>query len=245
MQQQTRHPIARGGFVDTGEGRRAYYAVPSGDGPFPGVLVFQEAFGVNDYVQSETRRLAEHGFAAIAPDLFDGKTFDYRDRESVFPRLKILTDNGMLLHARGAVEFLDAQPKMKKDGYGALGFCVGGRLAVLTAAEFGEKIAAVAAFYCGGIAPEEQRVFTPLIDRLGDVKGELLLVYGAEDASIAPREHARIAEALSRHKKPYTLTVYPGAQHGFASHDRTEVYHAATAEKAWVSVLALFDRTLR
>ncbi|HZW52482.1 MAG TPA: dienelactone hydrolase family protein, partial [Candidatus Elarobacter sp.] len=79
MQQQTDQGVARAEFADTGEGTRAYFAVPAGAGPFPGVLVFQEAFGVDDYVQSEARRLAEHGYAAIAPDLFDGRTFDYAD----------------------------------------------------------------------------------------------------------------------------------------------------------------------
>ena len=245
MQQPQRHDIARAGFVETGGGKRAYYAVPAGDGPFPGVLVFQEAFGVNRYVQSEVHRLAEHGYAAIAPDLFDGATFSYDDRESIFPRLSVLTDNGMLEHVNPAVAFLDAQPQVKKGPYGAVGFCMGGRLAVAVAAELGEKIAAAAAFYGGGIAPEEQRFFTPLLDRLADVKGELLLIYGGEDASIAPKEHARIAETLSSLKKTYTLTVYPGAQHGFASRDRTSVYDAEAAENAWDQTLALFDRTLK
>ncbi|MDB5070537.1 MAG: hypothetical protein JWM87_1648, partial [Candidatus Eremiobacteraeota bacterium] len=55
MHSNEHHEIARAEFVQTGGGKRAYYAVPAGDGPFPGVLVFQEAFGINDYVQSETR----------------------------------------------------------------------------------------------------------------------------------------------------------------------------------------------
>jgi len=242
--QQQRHDIARAEFVETGAGKRAYYAVPAGAGPFPGVLVFQEAFGVNDYVQSEVRRLAEHGYAAIAPDLFDGETFSYDDRDSIFPRLSALTDDGMLERVRPAVAFLDAQPQVKKGAYGAVGFCMGGRLAVVVAAEFGDKIAAAAAFYGGGIAPDEQRVFTPVLDRLPNVKGELLLMYGAEDAGIAPSEHARIAESLSAHKKAYTLTVYPGAQHAFASHARPSMYHAEAARKAWDQTFALLERTL-
>jgi carboxymethylenebutenolidase len=245
MQQQQRHDIARAEFVETGGGKRAYYAVPAGGGPFPGVLVFQEAFGVDDYVQSEARRLAEHGYAAIAPDLFEGRTFSYDDRDSIFPRLSILSDNGMLLHLRQSTAFLDAQHEVKKGAYGAVGFCMGGRLAFLAAAEFGDKIAAAACFYGGGIASDEKRIFDPLVDRIPDVKGELLLVYGGEDASIAPREHGRLAEALSTHKKPYTLTVYPEAGHGFASSGRTNLYHPRAAQDAWDRTLALFDRTLR
>jgi carboxymethylenebutenolidase len=76
------------------------------------------------------------------------------------------------------------------------------------------------------------------------VKGALLLVYGADDEGIAPSEHARIAETLSAHKKRYTLSVYPGAPHGFASRDR-ESYRPAQAEAAWAETLVLFDSTLR
>lgn len=245
MHSNEHHEIARAEFVQTGGGKRAYYAVPAGDGPFPGVLVFQEAFGINDYVQSETRRLAEHGYAAIAPDLFDGDTFSYDDRDSIFPRLSILTDNGMLDHVRPAVSFLDAQAQVKKTPYGAIGFCMGGRLAVVVAAELGERIRTAVSFYGGGMAPDEQRAFTPVLDRVPKITAELLLIYGGEDASIAPREHGRVAEALSTHKKKYTLTVYPEAGHGFASSGRPANYHAQAAEHAWDRALSLFDRTLR
>jgi carboxymethylenebutenolidase len=244
MQQEQQRSIARSEFVDTAAGKRAYYAAPSGDGPFPGVLVYQEAFGVNDYVQSEVRRLAEHGYAALAPDLFDGQTYSYGDRESIGARLGALTDELMMDHVRAAAAFLGAQPEVKKGPYGAVGFCMGGRLAVLTAIELGAQIAAAASFYGGGIAPEQKRFFDPLGDRLGDVQAELLLLYGADDESIAPREHGRIAETLSAHKKAYTLCVFPGAGHGYASRDR-ESYKPDVAEGSWRRTLAMFDRTLR
>ena len=244
QQQRATHTIGCADFVETGEGKRAYYAAPAGTGPFPGVLVFQEAFGVNDYVQSEVKRLADHGYAAISPDLFDGKTFSYEDRDGIFPRLKVLTDNGMLDHVRASAAFLRAQSEVKKGAFGAVGFCMGGRLAVLTAIELGEEIAAASSFYGGGIAPKEPRFWPVLTDRLADVKAELLLLYGAEDQSIEPAEHGRIAETLSAAKKRYALVVYPGAGHAFASRDR-EAYEPGVAENAWARTLALFDRTLR
>ena len=201
---------------------------------------------MNDYVQSEVRRLAEHGYAAIAPDLFRGETYGYDASEmpKVYARLQSLSDDGMLADVRAAVAFLDAQPNLRHAAYGAVGFCMGGRLAVLTAVALGERIAAAASFYGGGIAPEQPRFFAPLRDRLGDVRAELLLIYGADDEGIAPAEHARIADTLSAHKKRYALNVYPGAPHGFASRDR-ESYRPEQAEAAWAQTLALFGRTLR
>jgi carboxymethylenebutenolidase len=145
MQQQ----ITRAEYVSLGDDARGYYAVPAGAGPFSAVLVYQEAFGVNEYVQSEVRRLAEHGYAAIAPDLFRGQTFAYDDYAAVKPKLEALRDEAMLADVRAAMAFLDAQANVKHGHYGAVGFCMGGRLAVLTAIALGTKVAAAASFYGG------------------------------------------------------------------------------------------------
>jgi carboxymethylenebutenolidase len=208
------------------------------------VLLFQEAFGVNDYIQSEVRRLAQHGYAAIAPDLFDGETFSYDQFDKIAPKLKAFTRDDLLAYVDAGIAYLDAQANVRHDRYGAVGFCMGGRLAVLAAIARPQKVAAASSFYGGGIAPDEVRYFPPLLDELDAVQAELLLIYGAEDAGITPAEHGRIAERLSREKKRYELSVYPGAGHGFASRDR-ESYRPEQAEAAWDQTLALFDRTLR
>jgi carboxymethylenebutenolidase len=235
--------IDRAEFVSVEGDLRGYYAVPAGAGPFPAVLVFQEAFGLTDYVQSEVRRLAEHGYAAIAPDLFRGQTFSYGDFASARPKLESLRDDAILVDVRAIVTFLGAQANVKHEHFGAVGFCMGGRLTVLTAIALGTKIAAASSFYGGNVAPDEQRFFVPLLDQLADARGELLLIYGADDETIAPKEHARIVERLSAAKKKYTLTVYPGAAHAFASRDSVS-YRPAQAEEAWAHTLALFARTL-
>jgi len=234
----------RAEFVPLGGDLRGYYAVPDGPGPFPGVLLYQEAFGVNDYIQSEVRRLAEHGYAGIAPDLFRGETFNYDEFPKLLPKLQAFTREGLLADADAALAYLDAQPNVRHDRYGAVGFCMGGRVAVMNAIFRPQKIAVASSFYGGGIAPvEAPRWGGTLYDDLPKLKGEVLLVYGADDQGITPEEHARIAETLSKHKKRYTLSVYPGAPHGFASRDR-ESYRPQQAEDAWAETLALFDRTL-
>ena len=230
-------------FVALGGGMRGYLALPEGGESAPGVLVFQEAFGVNDYVQSEVRRLAAHGYAALAPDLFDGMTYGYGERESVFARLQTLRDVDMLKYVDAALVFLEGHAAVKRGRFGTVGFCMGGRLAFLTATARPARIGAAASFYGGGIAPEQKRFFDPLVDRVTALQGALLLIYGADDEGISPREHGRLAEALSAHKKDYTLHVFPGAGHGFASTDR-ESYRPVQAEQAWTETLALFARTL-
>jgi carboxymethylenebutenolidase len=158
--------------------------------------------------------------------------------------MSLLTDDGMLEHVDDAIRYLDAQPEVKHGLYGAVGFCMGGRLAFLSAVSRPGKIAAAASFYGGGIAPEKPRFFPPLLDRVPDLGGELLLLYGADDEGITPQEHARLTEELSTHKKRYHISVYPGAGHGFASTDRAPAYESNAAEAAWAETFALFDRTL-
>ncbi len=238
-----KHDVARAEFIPLGGDLRGYFALPSGNGPFPGVVLLQEAFGINDYIQSEVRRLAEHGYAGIAPDIFRGKTFSYAQFDQVMPMLQTLTDDGMLADIRACLDFLDAQPQVAHDGYGSVGFCMGGRLSYLANASF-EKVVASSSFYGGGIAPDQPRLWKPVVDRASDVHGELLMIYGADDDGITPAEHGRVAEALSKAKKRYQLSVYPGAPHGFASRDR-ESYRPQQAEAAWAETLALFDRALR
>ena len=236
--------VARAEFVPLGGDLRGYYALPTGAGPFPAVLVYQEAFGINDYIQSEVRRLAEHGFAALAPDLFRGKVFGYHELDQVMQLLGTLTDDALLRDVDTSIAYLRVQSEIAAGPLGAVGFCMGGRLAFLTATARAAQIGAAASFYGGSIAPVEARRFPPLVDRVGELSGELLLFYGADDGSIEPSEHARLSEALSSAKKNYGLRVFAGAGHGFASRDR-ESFRPEAAAIAWDETLRLFDRILR
>jgi len=236
--------VARAEFVPLADDVRGFYAVPAGAGPFPAVLVYQEAFGVNDYVQSEVVRLAEHGFAALAPDLFAGETLAYGDMEPVYARLKSLTDAGLLHDVDAAIAYLGTRPEITKGPLGAVGFCMGGRLAFLTATARAAAIGVAVSFYGGSIAPREQRLFPPLLERVPELRGELWLMYGADDASIEPDEHARLCEALSREKKNYAIRVFAGAGHGFASRDR-ESYRPGPTRIAWDETLAALTRVLK
>jgi carboxymethylenebutenolidase len=233
------------GFVEIAGDLRGYYARPGGTGPFPGVLVFQEAFGVNEYIASEVRRLAAAGYAALAPDLFRGKVFEYSESvmNEVFALLKMLSDDALLADVRAAIGFLRAQSEVEKQPLGTVGFCMGGRLSFLSDTEFGSEIGASVSFYGGSIAPPVVRVFPGVIDRAPKLAAPILLHYGADDDSIAPEEISAVAAALAREKKDFTIAVYPHAGHGFASVDRAS-YVKDVAERAWTTTLAFFEAHL-
>lgn len=230
-------------FIQLDAERRAYFALPQGTPPFRGVLLYSEAFGINDYIQSECRRLAAAGYAAIAPDFFRGEVFSYNDMDRVMAKLKSFTREGLMADVGAAVRFLEARNDVRSDAFGAIGFCMGGRLAFLSALDLGTKIAAAVSFYGGGIAPDTPRFFEPLVGRAGELQSPVLLIYGADDEGITPSEHARITDALSNHKKRYILSVYPGAGHGFASVDRPS-YRKEQAESAWRESLLFFKEHL-
>ena len=231
-------------FVEVGAGLRGYLAVPAGPGPRPAVLLYMEAFGLNDYVKSECDRLAALGYVALAPDFYRGEIYTYDEFPRVAKKIQAIGDDGFLADVRASLAFLDAHDAALHDGYGVIGFCMGGRLAFLTAAEFGTKIAAAVSFYGGGIAPTEPRLGRAILTgRAPDVTAKMLLIYGADDGGITPDEIARVTEALAVAKKDATVHVYPGAGHGFASQDR-ESYVPAVTAAAWAETASFFASAL-
>ena len=218
-------------FLSIASGVSGYLAKPTGV-PGIGVVVMMEAYGLNAFVKGVCERFARAGYMALAPDIYHGDTFDYKDREGAIARINGVDDDVAMREVGAALDMLVAQGA--RDGRLAIiGFCMGGRLAFLANAVHGERLAASVSFYGGGIAPAVPRgKRKPLIDRVPELSAPQLLVYGARDASIASDEHARVAKALSDANKRYTLAVLPDAPHAFATFDR-ESYHAPAAEAAW------------
>jgi carboxymethylenebutenolidase len=223
---------------------QGYYARPTGTGTFPAVVVVMEAFGLNDYVKSVCDRFARTGYVAIAPDFYHGDTFSYANVPDAVARVKTLNDDTVMSEFGKGLDFLAQRQEVATQKVGTIGFCMGGRLAFLANAAHADKLKAAVSFYGGGIAANPDPLGrASLLDRVEAIQAPTLLIYGADDASIAPDEHERIALALSTHKKRYTLSVFPKAGHGFFS-DRRDSYVPAAAEEAWGMTLDFFKRNL-
>jgi carboxymethylenebutenolidase len=229
-------------LVELGPGLRGYLVAPAGPGPHPAVLLYMEAFGLNGYVRSECDRLARLGYVALAPDFYRGDVYPYDNFAPIAKKIAAIGDDGFLTDIRTAVAFLDDFGAVRHDAYGVVGFCMGGRLAILTAAEFADKIAAAVSFYGGGIAPAEPRLGRAVLTaRVPDVTAKMLMIYGADDTSILPDEIGRLTEAFAAAKTDATIHIYPGAGHGFASTDRASFVPDVT-ETAWAETIAFFTR---
>lgn len=223
--------IPAGPTVALAADNHAYYAGADNDGA-PGIVVIQEAFGVNAFVKATCDRFATRGLNAIAPDYYHGRTFDYADRDNAIAAVNDIDDDLAMKETAAGVDALIARGA-RRDAIAVVGFCMGGRLAFLANATLGTRLAATVSFYGGGIAPPEPKgKRKPLLDRVGDITAPALLIYGAKDASIGPEEHARLARALTEANKRYTIAVFPEAPHAFATFDR-ESYREQAAAQAW------------
>ncbi len=197
-----------------------FMANPPQGGPFPGVIVVQEWWGLNDHIKDVTRRLASEGFAAVAPDLYDGKVT--KDPGVAGSMMQSLDQNAALQKLDEAAESLKKNPAVKKGKIGVIGFCMGGTYALLLGTHHPD-IGAAVPFY-GKVAAD---------DVLQNLKAPVLYVYAGKDQWITKEEVDRLDQFLKKSGKPGEVLRYPNADHAFFNDTRPEVYRAGDAKDAW------------
>ena len=226
--------------VSDGTSMRAYVARPDAK-PRAGLIVFQEAFGVNAHIRDVTERFAGQGYLAIAPELFHrtapGFEGSYTDFPAVMPHMKGLSDNGLSADGRAAFDWLENQARGLP--IGAIGYCMGGRTACLAAIT--APLACAVSYYGGGIAPSP--MFPSLMDRLKDIKSPVLFFWGGKDAHIGSEAVDAVTNAMRAAGKPYVNVVFSEADHGFFCDARAS-FHAQAAAQAWPLTLAFLETHL-
>ena len=160
--------------VSDGTSMRAFVAHPGGI-PSAGLLVFQEAFGVNAHIRDVTTRFAREGYLAVAPELFHrtGPGFEgnYTDFAAIMPHFQGLTEAGVEADVRAAFDWIQSSSESGALPTGAVGYCMGGRTACL--AGLVAPLACCISYYGGGIAPSQY--FPGLLDRLKELQAPILL----------------------------------------------------------------------
>ncbi|ACK64517.1 Carboxymethylenebutenolidase [Rippkaea orientalis PCC 8801] len=226
----------------------AYLAMPTEAGIFPGIVVIQEIFGVNEHIREVTERIAKQGYVAIAPAIYQrlapGFESGYTPEDIKIGRIyKNKTKAEELLRdIQATIDYLYTLPNVKKDGVGSIGFCFGGHVTYLTATL--TDIKATASFYGAGITHWTPGEGEPTITRTPDIKGTIYTFFGQEDASIPPEQVNEIEAALTNYNISHRVFRYEGADHGFFC-DRRSSYHPEAAQDAWNHLLDLFSNTLR
>jgi carboxymethylenebutenolidase len=219
---------ADGGHYD------AYLALPP-RGRGPGLVLFQEIFGVNRHIRAVAEQYALDGFVVLAPDLFwrDAPRvelgYEGADRERALQLMKAAAPAALAADIGTTVAALRARPEL--DGkLGAFGYCMGGRLAYLAAASM--PLDAAACFYGGGIHDH--------LDKAAGVRCPIQFHYGARDAAIPLAAVERVKATFAG--RDADVHVYD-AEHGFNCWDRA-TYHAPSSALAHARALEHFARHL-
>lgn len=214
---------------------QGYLALPPA-GKGPGIVLFQEIFGVNGHIRAVVDQYARDGFVVLAPDVFWRHApkvelgYEGADRERGIELMKKLSLDDMVADVKAAVSTLRAQPEVTGK-VGAVGYCLGGRLTYLAAAN--TDLDAASAWYGGGIHD--------MLDQVPRIKAPIQFHYAENDHGIPLTAVDKVREAVTGRQAE--VFVYPGAQHGFNCWDRAS-YDPRSAALAHGRTLAFFAEKL-
>lgn len=213
----------------------SYLAEPREPGG-PGVLVCMHGPGVDEFIRDICERLASCGFTAIAPDVY------HRQPEPRAEPWTKVRDTEALRDMAAAVHALKQLSSIDPNRVGALGFCMGGRLAFLHAANAPDLRAAVV-FHGGNILVARDGLPSPLA-QAGNIRAPLLGLFGAEDENPSSADVQAIDAELTRLGKAHEFHSYAGAGHAFLNFTRPAVFREAQAKEAWATCSAWLTRYL-
>jgi carboxymethylenebutenolidase len=223
-------------FKSNGHTASGYLATPA-SGRGPGVLVIQEWWGLDWGIKAMADRLAESGFVALAPDLYHGELAQHDEMDKAGHLMQSLPAERAGKDMSGAVDFLATHAAVTSAGIGVVGFCMGGMLSFVIAANRPDKVKAVVPFYGlpqGDHQPDYAKITAA-------VSGHM-----AEHDSFFPPEAAKALETKLRGLgKTATLTVHPGTGHAFMGpHNALGTQNPEVAAKVWPEVVAFLKSTL-
>jgi carboxymethylenebutenolidase len=197
-----------------------YLAAPGGDGP--AVIVLQEWWGLDEHIRSVCDRFATEGFYALAPDLYRGETAAQPSEAE--QKMMAMSMDQVEKDMCGAADYLAAQPGVEGPGVGAVGFCLGGGLAIWAAASCPNIAAAVSYYY---VMPHGKPDFS-------EIKGPVLGHFGSADEFVPLEDARKLESELTDAGVETTFEYYDGAGHAFFNDtNRLGTYDIEHAEPSW------------
>jgi carboxymethylenebutenolidase len=231
----------------------AYLVRPDGDGQYPGVLLFMDAFGLRPRIAEMAARIAERGYAVLAPNILyrGGRSplvdpADLEDPEKrgatfgrLMPMMKALTTKRLTADTAAYLDFFAAQDGVAAGPVVIVGYCMGGRNALVAMEAFPDRIKALGSFHAGRVVTEEAD--SPHLG-VASITGEVYFGHADNDGSMTPDQIKALEIALAEAGVNYTSELYEGSPHGYTMTD-TAMYHQPGEERHWAALFALLDRT--
>ncbi|MFD8701995.1 dienelactone hydrolase family protein [Kitasatospora sp. NPDC059648] len=248
----------RGTIVDipTADGTADAYLTHPDDGrPHPGVLLYQDAFGLRPHLKAMADRIAEAGYAVLVPNAYYRKgraplvelpeLIDVEQCDEIYAQLGplLIGVTAPEVAARDADAYLawfDGSPLVQDGPIGVTGYCLGAFLVLRTAVSHPDRVAAAACFHGGHLATD--RPDSPHLDAQR-ITAEVYFGHADQDDSMPPEQIARLDEALTAAGVRHKAEVYEGAGHGFTQADTTR-YDAVGDARHWAALFDLLKRTL-
>ncbi|MGW2050083.1 dienelactone hydrolase family protein [Streptomyces sp. NPDC001858] len=231
----------------------AYLAHPGDGAPRPGVLLYQDAFGLRPHLEAMADRLAEAGYTVLAPNVFyrHGRApvvelpefIDPAARPEIFdvlyPIMRSLTRELSVRDAGAYLRWMQESELVAAGPVALTGYCMGARLVLWTAGGHPDRVAAAAGFHGGQLATD-----APDSPHLAaeHIAAEVYLGHADQDAALPPEQMERLEQALTAAGVRHTCEVYEGARHGYTQAD-TAAYDERGSERHWAALLDLLKRT--
>jgi carboxymethylenebutenolidase len=235
-------------MVKTPDGTADCYFVHPATGTAPGVLVWPDIFGLRPAFRQMGKRLAESGYSVLVVNPF------YRVKKAptadqgaatpiaqVSPLMQALNETTHMTDAKAFIGWLDQQTSVAKNRkMGAQGYCMGGPIALRTAAAVPDRVGAVASFH--GAALVANGPNSPHL-QAAKTKAQFLIAIAEADDMRSPNDKVALKDTFAKAGLTAEVEVYVGSAHGWCPPDST-VYNEPLAEKAWSKLLALYGKAL-
>ena len=206
---------------------------PAGKGPFPGLIVIHEYWGLTDWVKEQAGKLADQGYVALAIDLYRGKVADNPDLAHEL--MRGLPEDRAKRDLRAAFDFLASQANVKKDRIGSIGWCMGGGYSLDTA--LAEPQLAAAVINYGHLASEPSE--------LKKINAPILGLFGGQDRGITQNDVRTFQHAMEQLGKKVEVKVYADAGHAFENPNNKQGYRPEDAADAWQRTVDFLAATLK
>jgi carboxymethylenebutenolidase len=234
--------------IKTPDGTADCYFVHPSTGTAPGILVWPDIFGLRPAFRQMGKRLAESGYSVLVINPF------YRAKKAptaeqgaatpiqgLVPMMRALTTATNMTDAKAFLGWLDQQASVAKNRkMGSQGYCMGGPLALRTAAAVSDRVGAAASFHGASLVttmPDSPHLLA------AGTKARFLIAIAASDDMSAPNDKTTMKDTFAKANVPAEVEVYTGTAHGWCPPDST-VYNEPSAEKAWSRLLDLYSKAL-
>ncbi|MEJ2613350.1 MAG: dienelactone hydrolase family protein [Ignavibacteriaceae bacterium] len=210
----------------------AYLAIPEGDGPFPGLIVIHEWWGLTDWIKENADSFADDGYAALAIDLYRGKLTsnpkEAAELSGSLPKERAITD------LKAAYNYIQNLSNVDSEKIGSIGWCMGGGYSLQAALNIPELSACIIAY--GRLTDDSTEV--------NKINCPVLGIFAEKDPNITPEKVHAFENLLKDEGKENHIIIYPSVSHAFMNPGNKKGYDESTANEAWNQIYSFLDDNL-